>query len=109
MADLSATTNNEKVRSAKSSTQYPKPSTCFFTYKNKENPMSEELLAPLAGKIIQIDVKVGDKVEEDDDALVIEAMKMETPIYIPCDGTVVKINVKEGGEVEEDDVLLVIE
>jgi len=71
--------------------------------------MSEELLAPLAGKIIQIDVKVGDKVEEDDDALVIEAMKMETPIYIPCDGTVVKINVKEGGEVEEDDVLLVIE
>jgi len=71
--------------------------------------MSEELLAPLAGKIIQIDVKVGDKVEEDDDALVIEAMKMETPIYIPCDGTVIKINVKEGGEVEEDDVLLVIE
>ncbi len=71
--------------------------------------MSEELLAPLAGKIIQIDVKVGDKVEEDDDALVIEAMKMETPIYIPCDGTVVKINVKEGGEVEEDDVLLVVE
>ena len=71
--------------------------------------MSEELLAPLAGKIIQIDVKVGDKVEEDDDALVIEAMKMETPVYIPCDGTVVKINVKEGSEVEEDDVLLVVE
>ena len=71
--------------------------------------MSEELLAPLAGKIIQIDVKVGDKVEEDDDALVIEAMKMETPIYIPCDGTIAKINVKEGDEVEEDDVLLVVE
>ncbi len=71
--------------------------------------MSEELLAPLAGKIIQIDVKVGDKVEEDDDALVIEAMKMETPIYIPCDGTIAKINVKEGDEVEEDAVLLVVE
>ena len=71
--------------------------------------MSEELLAPLAGKIVQIDVKVGDSVEEDDDAMVIEAMKMETPIYIPCDGTVAKINVKEGDEVEEDDVLLVVE
>ncbi|SMC98812.1 acetyl-CoA carboxylase biotin carboxyl carrier protein [Desulfocicer vacuolatum DSM 3385] len=71
--------------------------------------MSEELLAPLAGKIIQIDVKVGDKVEEDDDAMVIEAMKMETPIYIPCDGTVAKLNVKEGDEVEEDAVLLVVE
>ncbi len=71
--------------------------------------MSKELLAPLAGKIVQIDVKVGDSVEEDDDALVIEAMKMETPIYIPCDGTVAKINVKEGDAVEEDDVLLIVE
>ncbi len=71
--------------------------------------MSKELLAPLAGKIVQIDVKVGDSVEEDDDALVIEAMKMETPVYIPCDGTVAKINVKKGDEVEEDDVLLIVE
>ena len=71
--------------------------------------MSEELLAPLAGKIVQIDVKVGDKVEEDDDAMVIEAMKMETPLYIPCDGTVASIHVKEGDEVEEDAVLLVVE
>ncbi len=63
----------------------------------------------MAGKIVQIDVKVGDSVEEDDDALVIEAMKMETPVYIPCDGTVAKINVKEGDTVEEDDVLLVVE
>ena len=71
--------------------------------------MSKELLAPLAGKIVQIDVKVGDSVEEDDDAMVIEAMKMETPVYIPCDGTVAKINVKEGDSVDEDDVLLVME
>lgn len=71
--------------------------------------MSEELLAPLAGKIVQIDVKVGDSVEEDGDAMVIEAMKMETPVYIPCDGTVAKINVKEGDTVEEDAVLLIVE
>ena len=71
--------------------------------------MSEELLAPLAGKIIQIDVNVGDSVEEDDDALVIEAMKMETPVYIPCDGKVAEIKVKVGDEVEEDDVLLIFE
>lgn len=71
--------------------------------------MSEELLAPLSGKIIQIDVNVGDSVEEDDDALVIEAMKMETPVYIPCDGKVAEIKVKVGDEVEEDDVLLIVE
>jgi len=71
--------------------------------------MSTELTAPLAGKIISLNIKEGDKVEEDDDALVIEAMKMETPIYTPCDGIVKEIKVKEGDEVEEDDVLAIIE
>ena len=71
--------------------------------------MSEEILAPLAGKIIEIQIKPGDAVEEDDDALVIEAMKMETPVYIPCDGTVKEIKVSVGDKVEEDDVLAVID
>ena len=71
--------------------------------------MSKELLAPMMGKIIQIDVNPGDKVEEEDDAILIEAMKMETPIYIPCDGTVAEIKVKVGDTVEEDDLLMVIE
>lgn len=43
--------------------------------------MSEELLAPMLGKIVEIYAKVGDAVEEDDDAILIEAMKMETPVY----------------------------
>ena len=71
--------------------------------------MATELLAPLAGKIVSLDIKPGDSVEEDDDALVIEAMKMETPVYIPCDGRVKEVRVSEGDEVEEDDVLAVIE
>lgn len=71
--------------------------------------MSEELLAPMLGKIVNIHVSVGDTVEEDDDAMVIEAMKMESPIYVPCDGKVSKINVKVGDTVDEDDVLMVVE
>lgn len=71
--------------------------------------MAEDLIAPLAGKIISIDIEVGQEVEEDDDAIVIEAMKMETSVYIPCDGKVAEIKVKVGDEVEEDDVLAVIE
>ncbi len=58
--------------------------------------MNEELLAPLAGLILQMDINVGDKVEEDDDALVIEAMKMETRIYVPCNGVVREVRVKKG-------------
>ncbi len=71
--------------------------------------MAEEIIAPLAGKIISIQIAVGQKVEEDDDAMVIEAMKMETSIYVPCDGTIAEIKVKEGDEVEEDDVVAIIE
>jgi len=50
----------------------------------------------MSGKIIQINIRVGDSVKEDDDALVMDAMKMKTTVYVPCDGTVAKINVKRG-------------
>ncbi len=71
--------------------------------------MDHEIVAPLAGKILQINLEVGGKVEEDDEALIIEAMKMETPIYSPSNGSVKEVRVKEGDTVEEDDVLAVIE
>ena len=71
--------------------------------------MAEEILAPLAGKIIQMDLEVGKAVEEDDEIMVIEAMKMETPIFVPCDGVVREVRVKEGDEVAENDVLAVID
>ncbi|AOY60591.1 MULTISPECIES: acetyl-CoA carboxylase biotin carboxyl carrier protein subunit [Desulfococcus] len=70
--------------------------------------MTEEILAPLAGKIVKINLEVGAKVEEDDEALIIEAMKMETPVFVPCDGTVKEVRVKEGDSVEEEDVLAII-
>jgi acetyl-CoA carboxylase biotin carboxyl carrier protein len=71
--------------------------------------MAQEITAPLAGKVLQIDLEVGAKIEEDEEALIIEAMKMETPIYAPCNGTVKEVKVKEGDIVEEDDVLVIIE
>ncbi len=71
--------------------------------------MNEELLAPLSGTIIRMDINVGDRVEEDDDAVLIEAMKMETRIYVPCAGVVKEIRKKVGDKVEEDDVIALIE
>ncbi len=71
--------------------------------------MAEDVLSPLAGKIIKINTKVGADVEEDEEIIIIEAMKMETPIFAPCDGKVADIKVKEGDEVQEDDLLAVIE
>lgn len=50
--------------------------------------MSEEILAPMAGKILQVKVKVGDTVAEDDVLLMLDAMKMENPILATIDGVV---------------------
>ena len=71
--------------------------------------MTEEILAPLAGKIIQMDLEIGKAVEEDEEVLVIEAMKMETPVFAPCRGTIKAVKVQEGDDVEEDDLLAVID
>ena len=71
--------------------------------------MAEEVRAPLAGNIWSVLVEVGAKVEEEDELLVIEALKMENLVYSPCAGTIKDIRVKKGDKVEEDDVLIVIE
>ena len=71
--------------------------------------MAEEVRAPLAGKILSLSADVGASIEEDEEVLVIEALKMETIVYAPCDGTLKEYKVKEGDQVEEDDLLAVIE
>jgi biotin carboxyl carrier protein len=71
--------------------------------------MTQEILAPLDGKVFQLQIRAGDKVEEDEEILVIEAMKMETPIFAPCDGVVKEVSIKEGDEVSENAVLAIID
>jgi len=71
--------------------------------------MAEEVRAPLGGNIWSVLVEVGAKVEEDDDLVVIEALKMENAVCAPRAGTVKEIRVKKGDKVEEDAVLLVLE
>ena len=68
-----------------------------------------EILAPLAGKIWDVLVAVGSTVEEDDELLVIEALKMENTVYASSSGTVKEIRVKKGDSVEDEDVLMIIE
>ena len=67
--------------------------------------MATNVMAPMTGKIVRINVEPGETVAEDFEILVIEAMKMETPIYAPCDSMIEKILKKVGDEVEEDDVI----
>ncbi len=71
--------------------------------------MSIEITAPMAGKIIEVKVKVGDPVQEDDELFTLEAMKMEMPIVATSGGTVKEIKVEAGQAVEGDQVLAVLD
>ncbi len=71
--------------------------------------MSVDVVAPMPGKIIDVLVKVGDKVSEDDELVILEAMKMENPIYAPGDGVVKEIRVAKDDKVDSEQVLLVLE
>lgn len=64
-----------------------------------------EIKAPMGGKVIKLLVKVGDKIAEDDEVAVLEAMKMELPILSEDDGTVAEIKVEEGQTVEEGQII----
>jgi acetyl-CoA carboxylase biotin carboxyl carrier protein len=70
--------------------------------------MSEEVTAPIAGKVWKILVKVGDEVQTEDELMILEAMKMENPIYAPVDGKIAEIKVSEGDQVEPNQLLLII-
>lgn len=71
--------------------------------------MMTKVYASMAGNVWKIVVGVGDTVEEEQDVVILESMKMEIPIVSEEAGTVIKINVQEGDFVNEGDVLLEIE
>ncbi len=64
--------------------------------------------APLAGNIFQVSVQPGDRVQEGDVIIILEAMKMETEVRAPCVGKVGTVNVKEGDSVAVGDTLLTL-
>ncbi|MDR0518232.1 MAG: biotin/lipoyl-binding protein [Fibromonadaceae bacterium] len=66
------------------------------------------VLSPMAGQVMKIKVAVGAAVSAGQEVVVLEAMKMETPIYAPTAGAVQAISVKEGEAVAEGQVLLTI-
>ena len=68
----------------------------------------EPVPAPLAGNIFEVLVKPGQRVEEGERVLVLEAMKMETDVAAPRAGTVAEVRVKPGDAVAVGDVLLTI-
>ena len=68
----------------------------------------EVITSPMPGNILKINVTQGQKVNEGDVLIVLEAMKMENEISATKSGTVAQINVTKGAVVETGTPLVVI-
>ena len=71
--------------------------------------MEEIMESPLPGKIVSVDVAVGDVVEEGMVVCTIEAMKMDNPILSLVNGSVKELTVTPGVNVKTGDRIAVIE
>ena len=61
---------------------------------------SIKIEAGAAGKVFKIEAAAGTQVKSGDTIVVLEVMKMETPVVAPKDGVVASIDVTEGQTVE---------
>ena len=67
-----------------------------------------EIRAPLSGSVIEILVAVGQKVNDGDPVMILEAMKMETEIRANASGTIQSIAINKGDSIQSDQSLMVI-
>ncbi|MEI7554868.1 biotin/lipoyl-containing protein [Candidatus Chlorohelix sp.] len=68
-----------------------------------------EVKAPISGTVWQIPAVIGQAVEEEEDLIILESMKMEIPVSAPLSGTVREIRVEAGNFVNQGDILIVLE
>ena len=68
-----------------------------------------EIKAPMPGLILDISVKIGQIVKEDDPLLILEAMKMENIITSPRDGIIKTISAVKGKAIDKNELLIEFE
>jgi acetyl/propionyl-CoA carboxylase alpha subunit len=67
------------------------------------------LVAPMPGKVVRVEVAVGDSVAAGDPLVVLEAMKMEQVVRAPEAGVVAAVLVAEGAQVDGGQALVVLD
>ena len=70
---------------------------------------SKMLLCPMPGLIVNVDVEVGQEVEEGQALCTVEAMKMENILRAERKGTVSKVNAAAGDSLAVDDIIMEFE
>jgi biotin carboxyl carrier protein len=69
---------------------------------------SGKVSANIPGKVVTLEVEIGDVVSEGQVVMILEAMKMQNEIQAPVSGTVTEIHCEEGQSIEANVPLLVI-
>jgi len=69
----------------------------------------KNIKAPMPGLVLEISVKVGDEIEEGDQLLILEAMKMENVIKAESDAKVKSINIKPQTTIEKGELMIEFE
>lgn len=73
------------------------------------NKQINAIKAPMPGLILEISVQVGQEVHENDNLLILEAMKMENNLSSPRAGIIKSISVSKGDTVEKGQLLIEFE
>jgi biotin carboxyl carrier protein len=68
-----------------------------------------EVRAEIAANVWQVRTEVGAAVDEGDELVILESMKMEIPVIAPVAGRVSEVRVAPDDQVQEGDVIAVIE
>jgi acetyl/propionyl-CoA carboxylase alpha subunit len=84
----------------------PPPDVDEAAHEQAAAEAASAVAAPMPGTVIKVNVAAGDRVRARDPLVVLEAMKMETPLVAPYDGTVQAVHVAEGDRVAGGAVLV---
>lgn len=79
------------------------------TKDRQEDPSANNLKSQMPGLIVDILIKEGQRVTEEETLLIQEAMKMQMKLRSPCDGVIRRIHVDQGLQVEKDILLVSID
>jgi acetyl-CoA carboxylase biotin carboxyl carrier protein len=78
--------------------------------KNEEAFLAvERVKSEITGKVWKLEVRPGDRIEEEQPLIIIESMKMEIPVLAPAAGVVKDLLVKEGDDVAEGQDIAIVE
>lgn len=89
----------------------PTPTASASTAKppSSTSTSSEQILSPMPGNILAVNVSAGSIVKKGDVLMILEAMKMENEIMAPRDGKVTSVATSKGTHVESGTLLCEIE